>query len=210
MTLSLKLTDSDAKIQMAMYKALSKDLNLNLNKNSKKIQSKLKPLVISWIKEQPEINSILDDGVFGSLNAQFGFIRGTAQQAVDVISLAIAESIKIDFNKITDRLSGSFYIYLQPDNFNNILSLPQAIIPTLAQPLPWLYWLLTQGNSIIVAGYEYEPDISGRSGGGIMRLGKAWRIPSQFSGTVEDNFITRAFINRDKELSLILQEAIYA
>ena len=43
-----------------------------------------------------------------------------------------------------------------------------------------------------------------------MVLGKAWRVPIQFAGTTEDNFISRALEGREKELSSILRGALNA
>ena len=37
-----------------------------------------------------------------------------------------------------------------------------------------------------------------------MRAGKAWRVPTEFSGTIEDNFITRAFSGRENELQNLM------
>jgi hypothetical protein len=209
MTLTLKLAYSNSDISRAMNEALSVELNKILKKNTKRAQDQVKSLVPQWIREQPEIQSILDQGVFGSLNAQFGFIAGTAPEAVAAIVSAVSDSIFVEFKTVAN-LSGGITFYLQPDNFANILSLPQAFIPALSGSLPWLEWLLIKGSTTIVSGYSYSPDNSGRSGGGTMRLGKAWRVPSQFAGTTEDNFISRALEGREKELLSILKGALYA
>lgn len=210
MTLTVKLVDSTAKISKAMNEALSVELNKNLKKNTKRAQDQVKSFIPQWIREQPEIESILDQGVFGSLNAQFGFIAGTAPEAVAAIVSAVSDSISVEFEAVNGNLSGGIRFYLQPDNFANILSLPEGFIPALSGSLPWLEWLLTRGSTIIVSGYSYSPDNSGRSGGGTMRLGKAWRVPPQFAGTVEDNFITRALEGREKQISSILRRALDA
>jgi hypothetical protein len=36
-----------------------------------------------------------------------------------------------------------------------------------------------------------------------MEEGGAWRVPPEFSGTLEDNFITRAFVNKEKDLNAL-------
>jgi hypothetical protein len=208
MSISIKLVDSKAQFARAVNKALSEELNNNLKKNKDRALKQVKSLIPAWIEEQPEIQSILDQGVFGSLNAQFGFIVGTAPEAVSAIVSAVSESVFVEFGQVKSDLSGGITFYFQPDTFSNLLSLPQASIPALTGPLPWLEWLLTRGSTTIVSGYSYNPDDSGRSGGGTMRLGSAWRVPPQFAGTIEDNFISRALLNREKELSSILRGAI--
>ena len=66
-------------------------------------------------------------------------------------------------------------------------------------------WLLLEGTRTIVSSYAYEPDNSGRSGGGTMRLGGIWRVPPQFAGTASENFVTRMFENKDKQIQPILK-----
>ena len=45
------------------------------------------------------------------------------------------------------------------------------------------------------------PGKAGRSRGGVMMANaQSWRVPPQFSGTDENNFITRAFSGREKEV----------
>jgi len=209
MSFSIKILESNSQINKQINKSLARDINRNLKKNQKRAENTIKSLIPLWIKEQPEISSILDQGVFGSLNAQFGFIQGTAAEAVEAICIAVANTVQIEFN-IKDNLQGGITFYFQPNDFANVLGIPQANIPALSGSLPWLYWLLTQGTATIISGYTYQPDNSGRSGGGTMVSGKAWRVPPQFAGTTEDNFIIRAFKNRDKELKSILEEALYA
>lgn len=208
MSIKIRLIDSDIQIKKKIFEALSEDINKNLKKNYTKAQDRIKSLIPLWIKEQPEIASILDEGVSESLNAQLGFISGTASGAVEAIVFAVSESIKIELD-LNNKLNGGVTFYFQPESFSNLLSLPEANILALSGPLPWLNWLLTQGTATIVSGYTYEADNSGRSGGGTMVAGKAWRIPPQFSGTIENNFITRALQNRDKELKSIMEEALY-
>ena len=54
-------------------------------------------------------------------------------------------------------------------------------------------------------GYEYESGPGGRSGGGLMGEGGFWRVSPEFSGTNTNNFVTRSFKFREKEISQVLQ-----
>lgn len=209
MSFSIKILQSNIDINRQINKSLAEDIRRNLKKNQNAAINRVKYLIPFWIKEQPEIASILEEGVFGSLNAQFGFIQGTASGAVDAICAAVTNAIQVEFD-VDDNLEGGITFHFQPNDFYNVLGIPEANIPALSGPLPWLYWLLTQGTATIVSGYEYKPDNSGRSGGGTMVAGRAWRVPPQFSGTLENNFIIRALQNREKELTSILEEALYA
>jgi hypothetical protein len=208
MSISIKIANQNDAIK-AMQKALAKDINLKLKKNRAKIELKIKTLVESWIRQQPEIASISQESIPFSLNAQFGFFPGTSSNAVDSICSAVADAISVELNVINDKLEGGIIFYFQPDDFKNLLDLPEANIQTISANLPWLDWLLNQGTRTIVSGYEYKPDNSGRSGGGKMVLGKAWRIPPEFAGNSNNNFITRALENKDSELLPILQDMLY-
>ena len=58
---------------------------------------------------------------------------------------------------------------------------------------------MTEGDRIIIVGYHIKYDISSaqkqnsQSGSAIMVKGGNWRVPPNFSGTLEDNWITRTF-----------------
>ena len=55
-----------------------------------------------------------------------------------------------------------------------------------------------------MVNYQYNPQTGlGRSGLGNMKPGGAFRVPPQFSGTVENNFITRAFVGDYQEGQII-------
>jgi hypothetical protein len=70
--------------------------------------------------------------------------------------------------------------------------------------LHWLDWLLIQGDTVVVIGYSYVPSALGISGGGTMKQGGSFRVPPQYSGNRSNNFITRAFDSREKQIEKIL------
>ena len=77
--------------------------------------------------------------------------------------------------------------------------------------LHWLQWLLERGDEIIVAGYEFGGNSGrGRSGLGYMTTGGSFRVPPQFSGTKDNNFISRALVGKAQEqaISKILMGAL--
>ena len=59
--------------------------------------------------------------------------------------------------------------------------------------------------------FHFEPKTGrGRTGGGRMEKGGSWKINSQFSGTINDNFITRALEGKgvQKKMEKIIEKAI--
>lgn len=76
-------------------------------------------------------------------------------------------------------------------------------------PIPWLDWLLTRGTQIIITDFSVSYDHSSpnsRTGSSIMVKDKAgYSIPSEFAGTISDNFITKTFVILSKLFEDITQ-----
>lgn len=204
--ISIKLLESDVQIQRNMYKALAESINKSINKYKGEVGKALKLSIGNWIRSQPEISSLLANGAFGSLNAQFGLPIGSASFAVERIISEITDNININFQPINEKLKGQIEFNFQPINYLNLLGLPEGhVLTEKGVDLHWLDWLLIQGDTTIIVGYGYIPAARGRSGGGYMSLGKVWRVPPEFSGTATNNFITRSFDGRDNEIINILK-----
>jgi hypothetical protein len=175
-----------------------------MGRNSEKTKSKIHAFVERCVAEQPEIDSLKAGGQ-GSLAAQFGIPAGQESSVTDSIVAAIVAATKVNITRFNRQLQGKIEISFQPADFANLLALPGGSVNTnLGVKLDWLHWLLQEGNRVIIVGYEYVSNNNGRSRGGVMRTGESWRVPTQFAGTLEDNFITRAFANREKELQGLL------
>jgi hypothetical protein len=113
--------------------------------------------------------------------------------------------------KFDNKLKGGIEVNFQPSNFVNLLSLSEGHIVFNGGDLHWLDWLLKRGDNIIVVNYQYNPESGlGRSGLGNMIPGGAFRIPPEYSGTDDDNFVTRALIGtqQEKQISKIFQDIL--
>ena len=205
MSISLELIDSFPKIEKDIYKALAVQINQIMRKKVQRNTRELKDNIKKWMMQSEEIKSLLSQGIPGSLNATFGLTPGSPEDAVKAIVSEIAEAITIDFKRVSNTLEGGVTFNFQSTDFVNLLGLPQGHqFSEAGTDLHWLDWLITKGDSVIVKGYLYQPSNSGRSGGGTMDIGGVFRVPPQYSGTADNNFVTRAFSGRDKELARIL------
>jgi hypothetical protein len=205
MTIKLKLTTPLRKIEEMIAEQTTDYLNRRIRKNYSRVVNSLHQKIPAWIRSQPEIQSLLDEGIPGSLNALFGLYGGDAVRVVHDIIDSIKQSTFIKIDKINRKYQGNIEFSFQSNNFANILGLGSGhVITEKGADLHWLEWLLTAGDIIVVVGYQYNPKASGRSGGGVMSKGTFFRVPPQFAGTMEDNFITRAFANREKEIEPIM------
>lgn len=202
---TLELTESNSVIKNKIFNALAQEINKLFSKNKDEVKRQFSMAIQNWIRSCPEMTSLTNSNA-GSLGAQFGLPTGSAEGAVSAISSAVASSIEIDLKPFNKNLKGSVYFYFQRSDFVNLLSLPQGHVTTERNTdLHWLRWLLQEGDSTVIIGFNYQPNSLGRSGGGIMTIGGMWRVPPQFSGTDDNNFITRAFEKNSQEIKKILQ-----
>lgn len=210
MTISLRLIESNSQIEKNIKAALAQRFNSILQNKAGVIADKVKKFIPGWIKSQPEMLSLLSSGP-SSLVGQFGIYQDT-NSIVDVIANTIASATFIKTKPYNNNLkSGGLELNIQPTNFGNLLSLPQGHTFYQDGDLHWLNWLLTRGDQIIIVGYEYNPETGlGRSKLGNMKSGNSFRVPPEFSGTVDNNFITRALSGNDQEkiITKIFQEVL--
>lgn len=203
--LTLKLLESNKAIQDNMYMALAEELNKYIEKNKTRVLGHFQTAIRGWLLSSPEMISLSSSNP-GDLGAQFGLREGAATAIINTIVDEVTNNFKIDIKKISKRLKGGVDFHFQKGDLTNLLTLTGGHVMTeKGQNLHWLDWLLTKGDTVIVTGYEYEPSFAGRSGGGIMSLGSVWRVPPQYSGTQDKNFITKIFDGQEKQISKILQ-----
>ena len=94
-----------------------------------------------------------------------------------------------------NRISGGVSLYIQPRTYSNLLSLSSAYqVIEDGGSLPWLSWLLLEGDQILIANYgvKYKAG-TGRSGRATMQKNATpFRVDPEYSGTIDNNFITKA------------------
>lgn len=209
--ITIKLLDSINTIEKNVNKAIAEKLNEFLLKKQSTLLSRAKILSAFWINNQPEIKSLSSYSP-DSLAGHFGIPPSLAAGIAPSITLAIENSITTKFVKYNSKLTtGGLEINFQPSNFNNLLNLPQGHVIYQGGDLHWLNWLLTAGDTIIVSNYQYNPITGlGRSGLGNMVGGGSWRVPPQFSGTVDNNFVIRALTSSEayNDIKKLFQEIL--
>ena len=200
----MKIVTSNARMRALINKALAKEGEQLLKKASSNIRSQVVDVVRRAIAVCPEIQELSN----GVLKYDFGL----TEDPTSAIVSAVANSTRVSVSKITSRggsFNGGVKIYVQPSTFSNLLSLSvgRQIIET-GGSIPWLDWMLTAGDSIIISdfGVEYETG-TGRSGGATMdKAAKPFKVNPLYSGDQSDNFITRALEPAIKEISKIVRK----
>lgn len=205
------LKDNVRVIESRINKAIASRMNDALIKGRGLIATKLRPMIAQWLSEQPEMVALSSGGA-GSLPSQLGLVAGTESSITNTIINSIASSTHVDFKRVANNLrQGGITIKCQIQDFSNLLSISGGFVQDIKYGgrLHWLKWLLEEGNRVIITGYHYEPKSgSGRSKGGSMGEGSMWRIPPQYTGTVDDNFVTRALANKEKHIQKLLEQVL--
>jgi hypothetical protein len=210
--INIKLIDSAKSVTSKILKAIVGKLNRAVSSSKASILSDLKTQVVEWLNDEQVIRDLRGSG---SLNAEIGLPAGHAASAADLIVNAVVESMDINFKQFNERMAGGMSIGIQPLDFQNLLNIGKATILTeKGQQLNWLEWLLKSGSRIIVRDYSIEYGRyakRSRSGEGaimVERKSGGWRMPAQYAGVEENNFITRAFEGRESEISKIISKRI--
>ncbi len=203
--ITLKITDSIPDITANINKAIATEFNSKLQNSRDDITRKIKQLVNELVENQPEIQSLRD----GALKGAFGIVD--SDSAITNILQSILGNTEVNLKKFDNSLNGGLTINIQPSSFRNLLGLPQGFTVYSKGVLHWLDWLLLRGDTIIIMDYQYNPKTGiGRSGLGNMVGGGSFRVPPQFAGSDDNNFITRALLSSTAESQImsILESAL--
>jgi len=143
---------------------------------------------------------------FGELQRDFGFMPGenVAEQVVKTIS----SSIQLSKLGPTSVSLGGFRLEILKEGIQSLLNKGFAAYDSNGNTVDWLRWLLTAGDTIVVADYQVMKDkgtplSSSRSGYALMispKMSKGFRVDPNHSGTIDDNWITRALFSAQQDM----------
>jgi hypothetical protein len=209
MKFELNLVQNNKEIQDLILDSIANALSTATKKSLSGIQKKIQKILVKKIKGEPEYDSLKN----GQLRLEFGIPNtGVVDDIIDMWAANFVVENNGVFKKGSS-ISGSFSINMVKDDFADVLSSSAAIVydTNTGAALPWLQWLLLDGAKILVRQHEVKigPSIRSRTGMALMvESKKNWRVPSEFSGTISNNWITRALENVDKEISDIIKNEI--
>ena len=203
--LSVKLLESDRQIQSKIYQALAKELNKSFRDSASKMKLPIVERISYALYSSPAIVALQA----GPLRFDFGLTESPANDIVH----AIVQSIEVSSTPIratANTIKGTIFIKVQPTDYNNLLSLSVATQSTAkGVNLPWLDWLLTRGDEIIVANFGVEYGPFGRSGGAHMvDKERPFKVNTLYSGTADDNFITRALGRIAPQIKNVIRSSV--
>jgi hypothetical protein len=196
--ITFDILETNAELEQLFIQEIAKELNRKIPGRMKSIGQRMRDATVSFIQSTSTYASL----VGGTLAFELGIPKGNRKDRIDAVAHAVARNMEIEFIPITTggkQFRNGIRFRLLMRDLSEVLSLQEAIIFTeKGQQLDWLRWLLTLGDSIIIDEYDvfYSPG-RGRSGGAIMLPSNAtaWRVPPQYSGTIGDNWLTRALVD---------------
>lgn len=201
----LKFRESEAEIQRLVESALAKEINQKVKEIIPKLKARMIPLMTQALLTCPEVASLKN----GVLRAEFGLRNEPTTELVAEIMRTL------QFRQLYAQRGrgGGVQIVMQPNDYSNLFSKGFAEQKIRDGSLPWLQWLLTYGDAIIITGFGVE---FGNFKGKASRTGKAvmsddlgpYKVNSAFSGTRDDNFITRAIERTLPELINIFRSVL--
>lgn len=179
------------------------------------------PILVEKIKKLTR--DIYEDGVMikgllsnapNALRGQFGLWKGDERSVSESILDIIIDNLYIDFSGYTlvgRKLSGRLQILLSPQVYTDLKSANFAVIDSKGGPVEWIRWSLEEGDNLVVADYRIYLATNrktSRSGLAVMIKAGSWRVPSEVSGTPNDNWITRELKNRRDDYLNLVQNAL--
>ena len=197
-----------SKFQSNVLREITKKIRRQAPKMKITITDSIRRVVREALVSTPEYQSIVQ----GKLRAELG-IPEADSRIISVIDEWV-NNIKVTVKAGTSPLL-LIDIGIIRQDYGDVLSLPAAQYNYASSrsqgQIPWLKWLLLEGDKRIISKYEFvsNPKRS-RTGMGVMVSKERgfWQVPPEFSGTSVNNFATRAFGNIDNIIDNIIEQAV--
>ena len=198
----------DKHLQHGLEKALAGELQKFFLRLKPQIQDAVCQMVADAITNSPEWKSLQEVGSGDSsssitLREHFGLANpGPVLQG---IVQAVQDGIEVDVVPPAAGHLGGFRVRILPKDYARELAVPGAEYESDSKKgtyvIPWLRWLLIGGAGLLIVHAEINATrksrAASRTGRAIMVTrtktpSKGWRVPAEFAGTAENNWLTRA------------------
>ena len=227
----VRLLDNKAAIKKKINTALYKKINKAAAAAQVEFLDYVKIIVKKEILWHPTYFSLVSH-YRNSLKAHFGL--PDPERRLDSIIEAFVSAFRITqsngfFGRSVGgiyRLKSSFKVLFMPQRgWEQLTQMDAALLYTeKGDVLPWLEWLILRGDGrhrSLIVGYEIEMDVfnrhASRTGLAVMverkrgRWGGRWGVPSEYSGTERNNFLTQSVLwaldKNSKSLLYVLKNA---
>jgi hypothetical protein len=205
MNITAKLKDSADAIEQRILRLFRDHVNRAFKQSVPAVKKRLQAACDGIIADAPEYQSLIN----GELMAELGLAN--PQEKLNAVVGRVKQSIEVAAVPVQIRgssLIGGMSGYMVREDFEDVLALAEAsyVSQPSGERIEWLDWLLKGGDQILVFSHQITYDLSSdqkarsRSGEALMIPGGAgWRVPAEFSGNQQSNFLTRAFDGAEVE-----------
>lgn len=209
---SFKPSQSDSEMANALLSSMVSSTNDILTSSANIVRQRIVNKIEDAIRGSGEIQSLIN----GKLKQEIGLVNGDA--AVSQIVVAVQNSMRFEVTPLrvsgTRITGGGYEIQILREDFREVLNTDSASYITENNAIiPWLEWLLFAGTASVIIGYKilYDPQKSefSRTSGPIMVPSNgSWGVPAEFSGTGNNNILTRALSNISSEIDEIINSEL--
>jgi len=210
LSFSVKLLDTNSAIAQNMLKALLPEINKYFRKVYDRMKDSIPSILIKHIQSQPEYESLIS----GKLKGEFGLPDAASRLNSILATIESGAIVQTKAPSIAGgRIKGSIKLQMVQGDFSDLVSLGAASFTTeKGTNLEWLRWLLLEGDSVIISEYQFVagPYPTSRTGMGVMQEfgGGSWRVPPEFAGAVNNNWITRAINAASSDIQKELESLV--
>ena len=208
MNFSIQILETQEEISKSILKALLPQITDYMDKGINIVKTELPEIIKLSILASPEYDSILA----GSLKYEFGIIDSSSKLNGLINIWTNNLVINYDRPKISgSQIKSKFSANMITSNYTDVLGTDYAVMTDESRgySLPWLQWLLLDGNQTIIdsSSIVFGNNKFSRTGYAIMVPGGGWKVPAAFAGTANDNWITRAITNASSQIISLLNKA---
>lgn len=204
-SVGIKISVAKQEIISGIQNVMRSRINSAVHVAAGNIRRDLLQLIEGLFKGSPTYQSLISGQLKDEL--QVPDIDQRLEQILNTLKASLDVSV-IPVASVAGSFRGGLNINLIRSGFQDILRLAAASYDRPGFAVPWLEWLLMQGDRVILMNYNFQVSTNQVSKGtpisspayaanavGVAALDKGgtWRVPAGFAGDLSDNWITRAF-----------------
>jgi hypothetical protein len=204
MRLQLKMITSTREFESRALKSLMKLIDPRIKEIASRVQETAQDLLKVSLESSPEYISLTGGG---RLRTELGVVN--PEIALVPLTQALVNSVSVTYKGSSiknSQISASLRLVAAPKNLGERVKSLGVYTTRKGSTIRWLDWLLNYGDQIIVRDYDvdFSAPLFSRTGGAIMagagsvfgntkaNSDGGWSVPSEYSGTEGNNFMTRS------------------
>ncbi len=207
------VTDPTKVIERRIREALGDVVNLAVRKSMPGIRTNLGALIHTAIQNAPETQELKG----GILQAELGPKSDLVDRWIDYVISQLVATIQMTFVPLPTfkgRFAGKLVISIMPKTLVDVLAnhVAGTYLTNKGVEITWAKWLLQLGDRIIVREFSVDYSNPQFSRTGLATMTKTakrgWRVPPAYSGTSNDNMITRALDDYADQVPYIVEKEL--